>query len=159
MCSVKLVHDQKCMTMLIFVILDENKMDKLLIETDGSRRLSNQIVQRVFAPQDKCFMIKGPTVSFVDIIFLLYRICFSYLQPSVFIQAWECLGIEVKGCLLRYEGPDSCVVCKDKEKTEKIHGARYLMPFTREKPRIEVRNLVHFPQKDFKFVGQFWNSF
>ena len=74
------------MTMLIFVILDENKMDKLLKETDGNRRLANRIVQRVFTPQDKCFMIKGPTVRFVEIIFLLYRICFiSYLQSSVFI--------------------------------------------------------------------------
>ena len=74
------------MTMLIFVILDENKMDKLLKETDGNRRLANRIVQRVFAPQDKCFMIKGPTVRFVEIIFLLYRLCFiSYLQSSVFI--------------------------------------------------------------------------
>ena len=131
------------MTMLIFVILDENKMDKLLKETDGNRRLANRIVQRVFTPQDKCFMIKGPTVRFVEIIFLLYRLCFiSYLQSSVFIQAWESLGIEIKDCLLRYEGADSCAECKEKEKTEKIHGARYLMPFTRETPRIEVRKAV-----------------
>lgn len=96
-----------------FPLTDENKMDKLLKETDGNRRLANRIVQRVFTPQDKCFMIKGPT-------------------------AWESLGIEIKDCLLRYEGADSCAECKEKEKTEKIHGARYLMPFTRETPRIEV---------------------
>lgn len=45
------------------------------------------------------------------------------------------------------------------------------MPFTQETPRIEVRkavkivkillikNLAHYPTKDFKLDGQFWNSY
>ena len=58
------------------------------------------------------------------------------------------MGIGIQGCLLTYEGPDSCQFCMGQEAQNKIqiHGAKYLMPFTRETPRIEV-NMYMYKKK------------
>ncbi|KAL9984405.1 hypothetical protein ACROYT_G006693 [Oculina patagonica] len=96
-----------------FPLTDERKMDHLLHETDGSRRMASQIVRQVFRQRgsEREKLITGAS-------------------------AWESLGIGIDGCLLTYKGPDFCDVCKGKQ-PKSVHGARYLMPFTPEVPRIE----------------------
>ena len=61
---------------LSMLSLDERKMDQLLHETDGSRRMANQIVHRVFrqqgCKQDKC--IAGASVSVLFLVIGVYLI-------------------------------------------------------------------------------------
>lgn len=97
-----------------FPLTEERKMDHLIHETDGGRRMANQIVRQVF---------RQPSCKQENLI--------------TGVKAWKSLGIGIDGCLLTYKGPDYCDDCKGNE-PRGIHSARYLIPFTPEKPRIEV---------------------
>ena len=57
------------------------------------------------------------------------------------LQAWCSMGIKVKGCLLMYEGAKSCEVCTGSQSTALLlhHGARYIIPFSKEFQHFEVR--------------------
>ena len=56
-------------------------------------------------------------------------------------KAWQSLGIGIEGCLLTYEGPNSCYICELRNDYREHHGAQCLTPFTPEMPRFEVRNI------------------
>ena len=76
-----------------------------------------------------------------------------------------------------YEGAEFCQICKDHPtSSQSNHGARYLVPFSPEFPRFEVRNqyinkpsplvcyckyLARFPclhSNDFKLVNLQWRT-
>jgi len=51
------------------------------------------------------------------------------------------MGVKVKDCLLLYEGAERCEVCKASPQTTALplhHGARYVIPFSRDFPHFEV---------------------
>lgn len=98
-----------------FPLTDEGKIDEVLHETDGNRKMCNQIIQRVFEPSSL-----GQTI----------------VQNGTF--EWESLGIGIEGSLLTYEGSSSCYTCENRKISWAHHGARGLTPFTPEMPRFEV---------------------
>ncbi|PFX26324.1 Short transient receptor potential channel 4 [Stylophora pistillata] len=98
-----------------FPLTDEGKIDEVLHETDGNRKMCNQIIQRVFEPSSL-----GQTI----------------VQNGTF--EWESLGIGIEGSLLTYEGSSSCYSCENRKISWAHHGARGLAPFTPEMPRFEV---------------------
>lgn len=49
------------------------------------------------------------------------------------------MGLQVKDCLLVYEGAKFCLECQRSLTANLHHGARYTVPFSREFPQFEVR--------------------
>lgn len=55
------------------------------------------------------------------------------------------MGLKVKGCLLMYDGATSCEVCTGSPQSATSllhHGARYIIPFSKEFPHFEVRKRI-----------------
>lgn len=63
------------------------------------------------------------------------------------LQAWHSMGVKVKDCLLLYEGVKSCEVCETSpQSTASLlhHGARYVIPFSKDFPHFEVGMKILF---------------
>ncbi|XP_022792235.1 short transient receptor potential channel 2-like [Stylophora pistillata] len=98
-----------------FPLAEGKKIDHLVQENEGSRKLTNQIVWQVFRPRgNKEEKLASGQSAWYD-------------SP----------GISVDGCLLTYLGSDFCDTCKRGEPKE-IHSAKFKSPFTPETPRFEV---------------------
>lgn len=94
---------------------EEAKMDQLFLEAEGNRRIASQTAQRAFLA------------------------CQDILPTGQ--KAWHSMGVKVKDCLLLYEGAKSCEVCKaSPQVTTSLlhHGARYVIPFSKDFPHFEV---------------------
>ncbi|XP_066021565.1 uncharacterized protein [Pocillopora verrucosa] len=98
-----------------FPLTEGKKIDHLVHENEGSRKLANQIVHQVFRSRGN----KEEKFAFGQRVW--------YDSP----------GIAVNGCLLTYVGPKSCNICKS-GKPKNIHSAKFKSPFTPETPRFEV---------------------
>lgn len=97
-----------------FPLTEEEKMEKILVEMQGNRRITNQIAQRGFT---------------------------TYPDLPAGPKAWQSMGLKVDDCLLVYEGPKPCTTCRANRQsplTPLYHGARYLVPFTKTLPKFEV---------------------
>lgn len=72
------------------------------------------------------------------------------------------MGVKVNDCLLLYEGAKSCEVCKASPQTTASplhHGARYVIPFSRDFPHFEVGMkvlFVCFVPCLFDFIAQYF---
>ncbi|XP_022789481.1 uncharacterized protein LOC111329137 isoform X1 [Stylophora pistillata] len=98
-----------------FPLTEEKKIDHLVQENEGSRKMINQIAQQVFRPRGN----KKEQLAFGE-------------------RAWyDSPGIAVDGCLLTYMGPDFCVICRE-GRPKHIHSAKFKSPFTPKTPRFEV---------------------
>ncbi|XP_058950960.2 uncharacterized protein [Pocillopora verrucosa] len=98
-----------------FPLTEERKMDHLVRQNEGGRKMTNQIVREIF----QTYGNKAKKLAFGR-------------------RAWRnSPGIAVDGCLLTYLGPDFCKKCKD-GKPNNIHSAKFNSPFTEETPRFEV---------------------
>ncbi|PFX18291.1 Short transient receptor potential channel 4 [Stylophora pistillata] len=99
-----------------FPLSDQGKMEKVFQETRNLRPMTNQVAYSTFITDgyDKCVLPTGP-------------------------KAWKSEGIRIEHYILMYEGVNVCKTCKDHPTaSQKNHGARYLVPFTREFPKFEV---------------------
>ncbi|RMX45042.1 hypothetical protein pdam_00011498 [Pocillopora damicornis] len=98
-----------------FPLTEEKKVDHLVKQNEGGRKMTNQIVREIFRPRGN----KEEKLAFGQ-------------------GAWyDSPGIAVDGCLLTYMGPDFCKKCKDANPND-IHSAIFKSPFTPETPRFEV---------------------
>ncbi|KAL9984516.1 hypothetical protein ACROYT_G006819 [Oculina patagonica] len=98
-----------------FPLTEEGKMDQLFVEAEGNRQIANQLAQRAFLAHQDIL----PTGQ----------------------KAWHSMGLKVKGCLLIYDGANSCKVCTSSpQSTTSLlhHGAKYIIPFSKEFPHFEV---------------------
>ncbi|CAH3122218.1 unnamed protein product [Pocillopora meandrina] len=98
-----------------FPLTEGKKIDHLVHENEGGRKLANQIVRQVFQPRGN-----------------------KEKKLASGHRAWyDSPGIAVDGCLLTYVGPNSCNICKSGNR-KNIHSAKFKSPFTPETPRFEV---------------------
>ncbi|XP_066021550.1 uncharacterized protein [Pocillopora verrucosa] len=98
-----------------FPLTEGKKIDHLVQENEGGRKLANQIVRQVFRPRGN-----------------------KEEKLASGHRAWyDSPGIAVDGCLLTYMGPNSCNICKSGNR-KNIHSAKFKSPFTPETPRFEV---------------------
>ncbi|CAH3162458.1 unnamed protein product, partial [Pocillopora meandrina] len=98
-----------------FPLTEGKKIDHLVQENEGGRKLANQIVRQVFRPRGN-----------------------KEEKLASGHRAWyDSPGIAVDGCLLTYVGPDVCDICKSGNR-KNIHSAKFKSPFTPETPRFEV---------------------
>ncbi|XP_066021554.1 uncharacterized protein [Pocillopora verrucosa] len=98
-----------------FPLTEGKKMDHLVHENEGGRKLANQIVRQVFR-------LRGNKEE---------KLAFGQ-------RAWyDSPGIAVDGCLLTYMGPKFCSICESGNH-KAYHSAMFKSPFTPETPRFEV---------------------
>ncbi|CAH3162463.1 unnamed protein product [Pocillopora meandrina] len=98
-----------------FPLTEGKKIDHLVQENEGGRKLANQIVRQVFRPRGN-----------------------KEEKLASGHRAWyDSPGIAVDGCLLTYMGPNFCNICKSGNR-KNIHSAKFKSPFTPETPRFEV---------------------
>ncbi|CAH3122203.1 unnamed protein product [Pocillopora meandrina] len=98
-----------------FPLTEGKKIDHLVQENEGGRKLANQIVRQVFRP-------RGTKEE---------KLASGH-------RAWyDSPGIAVDGCLLTYMGPKFCKICESGNHKD-IHSAMFKSPFTPETPRFEV---------------------
>ncbi|XP_022789480.1 uncharacterized protein LOC111329136 [Stylophora pistillata] len=99
-----------------FPLTEEKKIDQLVQENEGGRKITNQIVRQIFQPRgnNEKKLASGQRAW--------------YYSP----------GIAIDGCLLTYLGPDFCYRCRNRGIRKKIHSAQFKYPFTIEMPRFEV---------------------
>ncbi|XP_066027980.1 uncharacterized protein [Pocillopora verrucosa] len=98
-----------------FPLTEGKKIDHLVQENEGGRKLANQMVRQVFRPRGN-----------------------KEEKLASGHRAWyDSPGIAVDGCLLTYMGPDSCKICKSGNR-KNIHSAKFKSPFAPETPRFEV---------------------
>ncbi|XP_078356168.1 uncharacterized protein LOC144640972 isoform X2 [Oculina patagonica] len=96
-----------------FPLTDDRKIDQVIEETGSNRRMANRIAHQTFIAHasEQVMLPTGP-------------------------KAWQSQGVRIEDCLLVCEGGNFCSVCKGE--SDECHGARYLVPFSRELPHFEV---------------------
>ncbi|PFX17927.1 Transient receptor potential-gamma protein [Stylophora pistillata] len=100
-----------------FLLTEEKKIDNLIQENEGNRKMTGQIARQVFQPLGN----KEEKLAFGQ-------------------GAWyDSQGIAVDGCLLTYLGPKFCHDCEESGFQDDAHSAKFKSPFTPETPRLEVR--------------------
>ncbi|XP_022805037.1 short transient receptor potential channel 4-like isoform X2 [Stylophora pistillata] len=99
-----------------FPLTEEKKIDHLIQENEGNRKMTSQIARQVFKPLGN----KEEKLAFGQ-------------------GAWyDSQGIAVDGCLLTYLGPKFCHDCNGSSIQVEEHSAKFNSPFTPETPRLEV---------------------
>jgi len=114
-----------------FPLTEEGKIDKVVAETEGNTQIANHIAQRAFKSQQDV-LPTGP-------------------------KAWQSMGLQVKDCLLVYEGAKFCLECQRSSTANLHHGARYTVPFSREFPQFEVL-VLGTGNSRFLDVGVVWRE-
>ncbi|XP_068706213.1 uncharacterized protein [Montipora foliosa] len=119
----------------LFPLIDERKLDRVLLETERNRQMANQIAQRTFTAShssEKNILPTGP-------------------------QAWFSKGISVEECLLTCEGAKRCDLC-NRERPKEDHGARYVIPFSPKFSHFEVL-IQELGDRRFLGIGAVWEGY